>query len=65
MKIGEVELKRIAASESIRCHTPHHPLAVAYFNDTADCGACLAAELLENQNARELLGNLLAGLIKN
>jgi hypothetical protein len=65
MKIGEVEVGRIPAGEEVRCHaTHHHRFAVAYFNGTPDCGECLADELLSAADGREIVGRLLAGLIK-
>jgi hypothetical protein len=64
MRIGEVELKGIPEGENIRCHAQHRGPAVAYFNGNACCAECFGAELLFGDNNRELIGYLLAGLIK-
>lgn len=66
MKIGEVEVRkvppRVAACQKDH---PNHPFAVVNYNGTLNCGECFANELLDTSGGRELLGNLLAGLIKD
>ncbi len=65
MKIGDIEIKKIPAGENIRCQGGIPGKALVYYNGTAFCAECLGTKFLQGLNSRELVGYLLAGLIKD
>jgi hypothetical protein len=64
MKIGDIEIKKIPAGENIRCQGGIPGQAIVYFDGTPYCVECLGTECLEGLHSRELVGHLLASLIR-
>jgi hypothetical protein len=65
MRIGEVEVRKIPDGEEVLCQGEAPGHAIVYFNNTPYCAECFGAELLNGDNNRQLVGHLLAGLIKD
>lgn len=67
MKFGEVEVKRTSGRDVLcdKDSVPHHASSVAFYNGKPLCGQCFIRELLNVPDAQELLGQLLASLIRD
>jgi hypothetical protein len=65
MKIGEVEVRKVPP-RVVACQKEHpdQRFAVVNYNGTLTCGECFANELLDTPDGLELLGQLLAGLVR-
>ena len=64
MMFGEVEISAVPLGKNEPCSGDHtYRAAIAYFKGSPVCAECLGAEFLHGDDARELVGHLVAELL--